>query len=259
MWLVDLPRANAVRVGAIYHKPSAVHSILGQSVRAVAHEYQFEGESIIGLGGGTCTLVSFDGRPFVVMTRHQLRLQPGVEVSESHFETIRFSTAVDGHLQNILVDRCFQELSNPNDAFHELLFFGVQKKWFETSADRPYFIPVEDFSGDPRRISFAYGHPISKNEVEYNPVHVYSRTAYIDVVLDEAYQRTERYLRRYVYPKKDYEVNGFSGGAVFSLFGSLEAGFRVALDGIVTTASGGLLHVVDADYLAEAMSRMSSL
>lgn len=98
--LSDLPSANAIRVGGIYQKPSAVHALLAKSVRLVTHKSVYEGDSSFSVGG-SCTLVSYRRNAFVVTTRHQLQLSGGRAPPVGHFDTLRFATSEDGGLKNI--------------------------------------------------------------------------------------------------------------------------------------------------------------
>lgn len=157
-------------------------------------------------------------------------------------------------MQNILVDQCLYETGNPTEEYHDLVFFRVERTWLKHSADRPFFFPVEAFSSESRTVSFFYGYPLSRSEFQYEPLHAFLRIAYIDGRLDEGYQSCANYMRRYVYTKSDYEVNGFSGGAVFSLIGNMDDGWKVGLDGIIVRGGSGYLYVVDADYLMRAFA-----
>jgi len=251
--LSDLPGMNTVLVGGLYQKPSAVHALLARSVRAVVHEHIFEGESTLSIMG-SCTLVSHRQQGFVITTRHQLNLRRGELPPDGHFDTLRFTTTEDGYLKNVPVDRCFYEESNADQEYHDLLFFGVERNWLRRSADRPYFLPLQPFSADARVMSFFYGHPVSKSEITHEPLHAFVRTAYIDGQLDRDFQSNAEHLRRYTYLRTDYEMDGFSGGAAFSLIGSLDSGLRVALDGIIVMAGSGYAYVVDANYLVSALS-----
>lgn len=256
-FLKDLPRLNAVRIGALYFKSNAITDRLAQFVRLVVHEFVHEGDSAFSVGG-SCTLVSFRGSAFVVTTRHQLKVPIGNSVPLSNLETLRFATIESGVLANILVDRCFFETSNPTEEFHDLLFFKVQSTWLSNSPDRADFFPLDGSSGGRRRVSTVFGYPFSKSEFEYQPGGIHIRQACIDGTLDESFGSSAQHLRRYTYPKAEYEVNGFSGGAVFSLTGDMDAGWAVDLDGIIVRGGGGYLYVVDADYVREALMKYPS-
>lgn len=253
MFLTELPAANSVRVGRLYHKISGITELLSKSVRLVAHETLHEGESFLGMTG-SCTLVSYRGSAYVVATRHQLDIPPGGAPSDGWLQTLRFATSEGGFLKNILVNLVIHETSNPDQEYHDLLFFRVEPSWLEHSADRAYFLALEEFYRGPRRISFFYGHPLGRNEIQYEPLHAYVRVAHIDGSLDDAYQSQADYLRRYSLTRSDYDVNGFSGGAAFSLVDDGSGGWRIFLDGVIVRGGSGYLYVVTSDYLVKALT-----
>lgn len=85
-------------------------------------------------------------------------------------------------------------------------------------------------------------------------MHAFVRIAYIDGHLDAQFASHAEHFRRYTYARSDYEVNGFSGGAAFSLVGSLDRGWKVVLDGVIVRGGNGYIYVVDSDYLLRALS-----
>ena len=252
-FLTELPAHNAVRIGALYHKRTVLTSLLAKSVRLVAHEVLHDGTSYFGKAG-SCTLVSYRGRGYVVTTRHQLQVAACVVPLESQLATLRFATTEGGFLKNIPVNLIIHENSNPNEEYHDLLFFGVDEHWLQYSADHPYFLPLEGFSNETRRISFFYGHPLARNEFQYEPLHAFVRIAHIDGNLDRTYRPNAEYLHRYTCTRGDYDVNGFSGGAAFSLLGDADCGWSVVFDGVIVRGGNGYLYVVGADYIARALA-----
>lgn len=257
MFLTELPAANSVRIGRLFYKPGAVSSVLSKSVRLVSHEVIYEGESTFGVAG-SCTLISFDDKKYVVTTRHQLKVFPGARPSESQLDTLRFSTSDGkGTMKNIPVNLVIHETSNPTEEYHDLLFFRVEPTWLANSADRAYFFPLEGFSAKPRLITYFYGHPLERNEFHYEPLHAFIRIAEISGRLDFTHRTYAEHVRGYTYDKPDYDVNGFSGGAAFSLFRDSGGGFHMALDGIIVRGGNGRLHVVTVDYLLLVLIQQS--
>ena len=49
-------------------------------------------------------------------------------------------------------------------------------------------------------------------------------------------------------------MDGYSGGAVFSLIGDL-GNFELVLDGIIVRGGSEHIHIVDADYLVQIISK----
>lgn len=208
----------------------------------------YEGSSAFGFAG-SCTLISYRRKAFVVATRHQVLL-PDQDPSSPTFDALRFVSDDGEHMTNILVDECHFEEANPGEEYHELLFFSVQQTWLQSSRDRPYFIPVEGFYDGPRRASLVYGHPLSRTRFAYEPYHTHIAKAVTDVTLDVDFRSHAEHMRLYRYGSSDYEVNGFSGGAVYSLVE--DSGFSMVLDGIVVRGGNGHLYIVDSDYLVRA-------
>jgi hypothetical protein len=254
MFLTQLPTENAIRVGNWLHKPSAVNQLLARSVKLVVHEVTADQGYLSHTG--SCTLLAYRGRPFIVATRHQLGIPAGVKPDTEYFDMLRFSRTSGDHLGNIPVDACAFETTNCEEVYHDLLFFKVHASWNELSAERPYFFPINTFTDGDRRISYFYGHPSSRNVISYDPsLHAHVATALIDGYLDRDFTSQAEYYRRYRYERSDYEVDGFSGGAAFSLIES-PIGWQIVLDGIIVRAGNGYLHIVDSTFLCRAFSKI---
>lgn len=258
MFLTDLPATNSVRFGFLYHKTAGLTEFLSKSVRLVAHETRFEEESFLGMTG-SCTLISYRGVAYVVTTRHQLAVAPGTTPTDDRLHSLRFATGENGLMKNIPVNLVIHETSNPDQEYHDLLFFRVEPSWLEHSADRAFFMHLEEFYQGPRLISFFYGHPLMKNEVQYEPLHAFIRVAHVDGKLDETFKSHSDYLRRYEVTKTEYDVNGFSGGAAFSLIDDVGGGWRVLFDGVIVRGGTGSFYVVTTDYLLRALDEISDV
>ena len=118
MWIAGLPAANAVKVGGLILKPSSVADWLTGCCRLVLHEAD---DPALPLGrSGSATLVRYGGTDFVVTTRHQPGLKPGVVPPKAVLETIRISSG-NAQLSNIPIGKCVYEEANPDQEYHDIL------------------------------------------------------------------------------------------------------------------------------------------
>jgi hypothetical protein len=119
--------------------------------------------------------------------------------------------------------------------------------------EAPYFFPVQKFTYENRHASFFIGCPTSAGFIDYEPTRLHIVTRFSDCSFDPSFQTTNKHFQRFAYDTvgKDgtsREVDGLSGGAVYSLVG--ETGhWEIVLDGIIVRAGNGHLHIIDSDYL----------
>ena len=151
MWIAGLPAANAVKVGGLILKPSSVADWLSGCCRLVLHE---AGDPALPLWrSGSATLVRYGGTDFVVTTRHQPGLKPGVVAPKAVLETIRISSG-NAQLSNIPTGKCVYEEANPDQeysGFLKRLLIGTLK----ISIHR-IFSAVALFAGTSGKIVFGW-------------------------------------------------------------------------------------------------------
>ena len=258
MLIRDLPAHNAIKIGRLFHKPRDIEEILTMSCRMVLFEAP---DRSVPLGrGGSSTLLRHRGTDYIVATRHQLGIKPGVPLPISILDTLRISTG-EGVLSNIPVKRVVYETGNPDEEFHDVLIFKVADEWEHRHRDRPYFFQLAPFSRQQRTKSFLVGYPsIDVVMEEYladfqpgQPGTVHIKRAIVDCEIDTSFRTNVQHFRRYQFSRSRDVVDGYSGGAVFSLVGDL-GNHEIVLDGIVVRAGADCLHIVDADYLVEVFS-----
>lgn len=76
---------------------------------------------------------------------------------------------------------------------------------------------------------------------------IHIKQAISECDLDKSYLTNVEFYRRYLNGRERPGVDGYSGGALFSLTGELE-NLEIVLDGIVVRAGAQQIHIVDADY-----------
>jgi hypothetical protein len=245
----DLPSQNAIKSGTIYLKPGAVEEHISRSVRMVVLEDNSNPE-YVGRRG-TCTLLRRDQNRFIVCTRHQLGIESGISPSSYILGTLRFTSLNNAEfLTNIPVVNCIFETGNSDQEYHDLLIFRVQESWGGISQEAPYFYPLEHFHcKTKRKYSWVTGCPTSESHFEYGTQKKAEiRTVILNCTFDTSFSSKNEHYRRYKYDQPGREMDGLSGGSIFSMKG--DAGdFEVVFDGIVVRAGQGHIHIVDADYL----------
>ena len=261
MFIRGYPGINAVKVGRLFLKPGDVYETITQSCRMVFHEAS---DRSLPLGrAGSATLVRYAGVNYVITTRHQLDIPRGASVPIDILDTIRIGSG-KGRLSNIPLKRCIFELSNVEEEYHDILLFEAADTWKTQHSDQPFFYPLAPFSKVDRVKSFLVGYPTIEGVMdEYledfvpeQPGSIHIKRAISDCDLDTSYKTNVEFYRRYLHVRERPIVDGYSGGAVFSLTGELE-NLEVVLDGIVVRAGPQHIHVVDADYLLKIITDQS--
>lgn len=258
MLIRDLPGINAVKVGWIYLKPCDVYDTITHCCRMVLHEA--DDRTLPLWRAGSATLVRYAGASYVIATRHQLRIQRANEPPMEILDTIRISSGV-GRLTNIPLNRCIYETSNPDQEYHDILVFQVANTRESQGSDSPYFFPLAPFSHTDRVKSFFVGYPTIDGAMdeyfetfsrgEAGEIHI--KRSIADCDIDHGFVTSAEYFRRYLHSKNRPNVNGYSGGAMFSLIGEPN-NLEIVLDGIVVRAGAQHIHIVDVDYLVKVIS-----
>jgi hypothetical protein len=195
------------------------------------------------------------------MTRHQLDIPRAAVPDTTVLDTIRISSG-SGVLKNIPVKSCIFETSHPDEEYHDILVFEVADSWETQISDAPYFFPLEKFQITNRRVSYAVGYPTSSNSLGAyyeifqpgQPSSLPLARAIMDCELDLTHQSSAAFFRRYNHSHNSLDLDGYSGGAVFSLVGELGS-FEMKFDGIIVRAGSDAIFVVDADYLMEVLNK----
>ena len=258
MLIRDYPLANAVKVGRLFLKPGAVYETITHCCRMVLHESD---DRTLPLGrAGSATLIRHAGINYVVATRHQLGIRPDKAPPKNILDTVRISSGA-GILANIPLKRCIFETSNPDQEYHDVLAFEVAETWKDQWTDSPFFFPLAPFSRDIRVKSFLVGYPSVDGVMEeyfesflVNKVgEIHIKRAIADCDLDTSYVTHVEHFKRYLHTKHRPLVDGYSGGAMFSLIGDVNS-FEIVLDGIIVRAGAQHVYVVDVDYLVKLLS-----
>ncbi len=261
MLLNEIPGMNGIKTGRFVLKPESLSDHLTRSCRMVVSEGV---SGILPIGRtGSATLVRCEGHDCVFMTRHQLDLKPHEPPDEAILNTIRVSSGQD-RLRNIPLRNCVFHTSDTDEQFADILAFRAAETWQTQTADLPYFFPLARFHKGPRVLSFMVGYPTASNSLDeyhetfYETLEVGGvgkipmTRAIRDCVIDPAYTSHARNVRRYTLNRPAGDLDGYSGGAVFSLIGTLGT-HEIVLDGIIAMAKDDQVYIVDADALTDML------
>jgi hypothetical protein len=260
MLIRDLPSANAIKIGSFFVKPSAVAETLTRSCRIVFHEANDSPSLPLGTAG-SATLIRYCNINYVVTTRHQLGIARGGQLPIDIVETVRIASGTET-LANIPLRHCIFETSNPEEEYHDILIFQAAETWDNFNRDQPDFYHLAPFFRGAREGSLLVGYPTLDGVMdEYmngfpdDPsATIHIKRAISDCSLDSSFRTNVEHYRRYLHAKTRPIVDGYSGGAVFSIVGDV-GDYRAVLDGIVVRAGARHVHIVDADYLVKAISQ----
>lgn len=258
MRIADLPTLNSIKVGRLYLKSASIENHITRCCRMVLRESQ--NRALPMWRCGSATLLSFNGKKFVVMTRHQLEMKPGETPDKEVLETVRIAA---GHerLSNILLQNCVFEVSNHDEEFHDLLIFETADDWKTKMADSPYFFPLASFARQRRQQSRLVGYPSLEGVIDQyhesfgvDPVgEINIKRSIMDCDFDPSFTSSASHFRRYRHDHPKAIMDGYSGGAIFSVVGEL-GNLEIVFDGIVVRAGQKDIYVIDADYLETVLS-----
>ena len=251
-------KCNAVKIGKIYFKPSSVIDTISRCCRMIILENEKQSDPL--WRSGSATLIRYAGKRYVVATRHELGITRGCDVPKDIVDTVRISTGTDV-LSNIPVKACIYETDNPDEEYHDIIIFSLVDEWDTMTADSPFFSELLPFSQCDRNISLMAGYPtipVVMNEYHdgfYDgriaPINLKRCVYYCDI--DHSSHANIPHFRTYNIRHNQYGVDGFSGGAMFSMIGDVRR-YEIVLDGIIVRGGSGLAHIVDVDYLIAALS-----
>jgi hypothetical protein len=207
---------------------------------------------------GSCTMVRRNAKNFIVCTRHQLEVEVGAEgkINDS-CSPLFISHTTSGELRSIPVESCVVATDPEIQELHDILIFKVIDEHLDNLEERSWFYPIEELPVGNLLGSFFVGYPSELIEISYEPLNVLFKTLVYDCAHGVETVSTEKHFNRYSYdPKKTVNLDGFSGGAVFSAY-ETSAGPQVFLSGIITRGGNGFVYVIDANYVANAIDRTS--
>ena len=243
MYVADLPLHNSIKVGDIYLPPKNIEAFVSRSVRLLT----FEVDQCVSFFG-SCTLFQWKGQKFAVATRHQLEIPRGFEFSEENLKYVRIAATENGMLANVLVDACTFEKANPDQEFHDLVIFHVAADNVQTTAQPFSYFPIFEIRKYKYFFSFCVGYPTFQNSMDYDTKHLKAVCAIMNCKLDQEYRSSADYFERYIGNDVDFDFDGFSGGAVFSLLQNSN-GYEIGLSGIIVRAGRGQVYIVSSDFL----------
>lgn len=257
MLIADLPKLNSLKVGRFYLKSADVENYITRCCRMVLRESQ--DRSLPMWRCGSATLVRFAGANYVIMTRHQLAVRAGETPDKDVLETVRIAAGSE-RLTNILLQNCVFETSNHQEEYHDLLIFRTADDWKTKGMDSPYFYPIDGFCRQPRQFSRLVGYPSVDGVIdEYHENfcsgvagEINIKRSIMDCAFDPVFKSNASHLRRYRHHHPTAVMDGYSGGAVFSVIGELGE-YEVVLDGIVVRAGPSDVYVIDTDYLVTVL------
>lgn len=258
MRVTDLPSLNSIKVGNLFLKPSAIEDYLSRCSRMVLRESQ--DRNLPMWRCGSATLLRFAGINYVVMTRHQLGVPRGETPDKTALETVRIAAGME-RLSNILLEHCVFETGHRDEEYHDLIFFKTAQNWKTKTADAPYFFPLTAFSLQPRQMGRLVGYPSLDGVIDgyherfgIEPVgEINIKRSIMDCEIDPTFKSNAFHYRRYSHHHPGAVMDGYSGGAVFSMIGDV-GNYEIVFDGIVVRAGESDVYIIDADYLVTVLT-----
>jgi hypothetical protein len=258
MYLAELPAMNAIKIRGLIHKPSADFvGIISRSVQLIALQSDAHPE-YIGFSG-SCSLLKTHGCLFVSCTRHQLGVKAAEQPGKELLEAVRVPQNYNRiQLKNIPLGMCYFETSSKDEEYHDCLVFAVDKSWESIARESPYFFDLSpNVTSDKRHASWAIGCSNSRTKMQYEPSHLHVVTMGIGCIKDNHYQSNAQFSSRYQYKDEGQNLDGISGGAIFSLIG--ETGhWEIVFEGLILRAGKGSIYCLDRSYINDMINQLSA-
>jgi hypothetical protein len=253
-FISDLPALNAIKLGKFFYKPREIERITSRMVRPIANEYVAD-EPTLGLIG-TGTLLQTTKMQFVACTRHQLGLPNGGSFKEAHLAHVRVTSYEDEALKNIPIDGVRFVTDNTDEEFSDLILLKVAQDWPGLAKEIPYFAQLGSAPRSTRRKSWLIGFPSNQNQIDMENKKFNSVCRIVGCELDESFRTHSRSFRRFKFKKPEEDLDGYSGGAIFSMFGEIEE-MEVRFDGLVTRGGSEFVHVISPSIIARLANSFS--
>ena len=203
---------------------------------------------------GTATLVKYKGKLYVLTTRHQLNIGKGEKPNPEYLSNI-FVPSTQGTLTNIPISECRFETSSLDEDYHDILFFSVKCGWEKEKVESFRFFEIGDFSDLPRIKSLAVGFPINGPDfIDYEKNEINFANLTMSCDLNSDFKTNSKHLIKYTYDSDFDNLNGFSGGAIFSLIGEIGS-TEMVFDGIIIRGGNGNIYAIDADYIRKFLDK----
>jgi hypothetical protein len=207
---------------------------------------------------GSSTLLTINSKYFIACTGHQFGLAVGDEaINSAGLSPLFVSHREDKSLEVFALQSCHIATDGGHDEYHDIRIFEADDKTVIALNEATDFFQLERFENERRTQSLMIGCPQQYCSMTYDPISVSFATQGVVCEFDQEFNSNSRFLRRFKYvPGGAANVDGFSGGAIFSLFEGGAEMAKVRFDGIVTRAGNGFVYVVDANFLLGLARRL---
>lgn len=261
---------KVAKINGVVHKKRVLMNVLQRSVRLLssaipdANNETFDG--YFGLNGSV-TLVQYKRRRFAICTRHQVNSKRDAPLSSDDLESlvitsVRAKNPVTGvhKMGHVPFARCHFDNEAKDEEFADLLFLEVLNSYEGIEFDEQYFFKF----GPPEGLlkgMVAIGNPLANNSVSYDDrghsmVNIFSKS--FNCSEDINFTSTALYFKKYTYDEKIPDINGFSGGGVFS-FRETQLNTETYLEAIILRGGQGSLYGISSEYLEKMLEELTAV
>jgi hypothetical protein len=221
---------------------------------------------------GTCILIKFFNKLFVVATKHQL----GAEENERQSEEVCISidgSPIGGKLY--ISASTISTISFGDDVDHrfaeDILFLEYDPKKYNHDISSCFLhltdelFELDKISRDQVMFFFSLGYPSRLVGLELNeddPENVFLkeiRTGYTKIFLEYVGTLEQYHITLRLRPNIHLDVadcDGFSGAPVFFVYQDITGQCKLGFAGIVRQGGNGLFHIYDAMYLKQLLLKI---
>jgi hypothetical protein len=248
----------AIKLGRLFLRPRRrVETVLADYIGPLTME--FNGH--VGLVGSYIRVAN-NGERFAVCTAHQVGRKIDNGSSLEAYESLRFNNFLsDKELVNLPIDSLLHSIGPTEEDSSDVLAFHVCESipQCKRNAAGRYFELVNN-TAQFRLASWAIGFPFSSNKIDYEPLTAAFTTKMIECSFDKKFSSNATHLMRFKLPREfEQDLNGMSGGAVFSLVRTQAIGqYEFVLDGVIVRGGNGSVYVIETSFIKRLAKRYLS-
>jgi hypothetical protein len=241
---------TSIRCGNLFVPYRSLDGFIGRYVRALIFENNTP--EYLYSRSGSCTLISFKGNRYCFLTKHQVAdfdlNNAKIVKGSSGGDVFPLDTRWDVTPENEeeYEDLCTMRVSP--SAAHSFEFFSLS--------------PTETPSILNTKMLIAVGCPTSLSVINYEPNSIHIVTVTMPAQYEGASRNAAHLHTMKLTSNKDspdfsqFDLDGLSGGAVFSLDGELR-GYECNFRGIIVRGGNGFVHFIDAEFVRLMLGRIS--
>lgn len=244
---------TAIRCRGLFVPYREIDAALSHSVRPLIFENDCP--AFLYARSGSCALLCYRGTYLAIFTKHQ----------SLHFDlnATRVMQAFAGGA-SLAFDATISVNPDSGEEYEDVCAIRVARAIHRDRSDLASFFPINDIESamEEAHLFIAIGLPTHLSLIDYDAPHIHAETVtlpcqYAGTLLGPQYVHKLTISRLSPEIPEKFELDGMSGGAVFSIDGNLGA-YETNFRGIIVRGGRDQIYIVDAAFVRRLFMRISS-